>query len=143
MNTDSASNRWNQNIDRAMHEINGSGRTIRSGGVTLPNWVPAMAFVLLGILIARLLFTDTMPHPVAPDRDYGTGGRVALLMIAEDLERYRQMSGALPSEIPSPIAKVMDVDYEKHGDQFVLIYHGADGVITLDERNTSLTMAVD
>ena len=114
--TDGLSNRWGQDIDRAMQQI--EKPTVEHGNIYsrsyyLPNWVPNVAIALLVVVIFSQSSSYNTPHPMSDDRDFETGPRVAMLMLAEDVERYRDTEGKLPDELPGALGDILDVHYEK------------------------------
>ena len=109
---------WEQNIAKAMNEIEGDGRGQRGGGgFSLPDWVPYGLCLVFGFLLADLLLNERGVHSINETREYATGGKVALLMVAEDVQSYWESYGSLPKDVPSPLASVMAVTYEKLSDK--------------------------
>ena len=108
---------WEKNIEKAMTEVDGNrGGRLANGGVTLPNWIPYVVCVLFGFLLADVLINDRAVHSVNENRDYNTGGKVALLMVAEDIQSYWDTYGSLPDDVPGSLAQVLDISYEKLSD---------------------------
>ena len=114
--TDGLSNRWGQDIDRAMQQI--ENPTVEQGVIYsrsyyLPYWFPYVTIAVLVVVIFSQSSSYNAPHPMSDDRDFETGPRVAMLMLAEDVERYRDTEGKLPDELPGALGDILDVHYEK------------------------------
>ena len=111
--------KWQANIASAVDEIDASTTAPSSMSVSyqLPNWLPYLLCLTLGFLVAKSWLTDAPPHPINNDRDYATGGKAALLMVAEDIQSYWDTYGALPDKVPGPLAQVVDVTYDRINDR--------------------------
>lgn len=114
--------RWEQKISAAVEEIESRERYSASGGgFSLPSWTPYVASLILGFQIARFAVSDGLTHEPPSARDYTDGGRVALLMVAEDIEAHRNRTGKLPATPNNPLAQALGMEYEVvEGDRFKL-----------------------
>ena len=132
----SMNERWEKNIAKAMNETGQSTSNSGQGSsFYLPNWFPYGICLVFGFLLAKTLVFGIEAHPVNENREYETGSKVALLMVAEDVESYLNNYGELPDEVPSPIASVMSVSYEKlSNDHFRLTMPYGDSNISFDAR---------
>ncbi len=138
----STTKRWEENIANAMNEAQGEGRQRGSSvSIYIPNWVSYVICVLFGFMVAKTFFMGVDSHPVTNDRDYQTGSSVALLMVAEDVEHYRITYGELPDTVPSAIASVMDISYEKiTNNHFRLSIPHGNSSITFDAKDDKIIM---
>ncbi|WP_462177078.1 hypothetical protein [Pseudoalteromonas gelatinilytica] len=137
----STNKRWQESIAQAMDETQNNQRNKNRASIVLPSWLPYAAYIAFGFLLAKTLLIGHETHPVNYDRDYQTGSSVALLMIAEDVEHYRTTYGELPDDLPSPIASVMDVTYEKiTNEHFRLTIPHGDSTITFDAKDDKIYM---
>ncbi|WP_210394744.1 hypothetical protein [Motiliproteus sediminis] len=128
---------WNDNIDRAMQQIDrpAVANNSRRLSITLPNWANYAVFLILGMQVSHFLVAGETTHPVADDHDYYTGARVAMLMVAEDIERQRDLTGQLPDTIPGGLGLALNVSYEKRDDgHYVLTYNDGSGAVEFDGR---------
>ena len=139
---------WDHGIDKAMKELGGtdysSVKTV-SMRVSEPHNLPnGLLYVVIGLLLAFIVFRwigHESPHQLAEDRDFETGSRVALLMIAEDIERHRNLEGRLPGELVSPLGRVLDVEYSKlDDDTFSLKMQAEEGVLVFQDSNRTISM---
>lgn len=137
----STNKRWEENIANAMNESNKSNKTDVSAAIILPSWLSYSVCILFGFLLAKTLVTGVQTHQTNLERDYQTGSSVAILMAAEDVEHYRTTYGKLPDELPSAIAAVIDVRYEKvNKDHFRLTMPHGDSTITFDAKEDKIFM---
>ncbi|TYC53210.1 hypothetical protein FMN52_19015 [Marinobacter sp. BW6] len=110
-------NRWESKIERAVNEIEGRGASKRnSRSIELPPWFPYICFLVLGVFIANIYLSGSSYHEDSAPQEFQTGGKVALLMMAEDIEHFRKMNGRLPDAIPGALQNLMDVSYQKLSD---------------------------
>lgn len=108
---------WEKNIAKAMGEVERRGSSRGAGsGISLPDWIPYGLCLVFGFLLADLLVNDRGIHSVNEGREYSTGGKAALLMVAEDVQSYWDSYGSLPDDVPGSLAHVLDVSYEKLAD---------------------------
>jgi hypothetical protein len=137
------SDKWEKNIAKAMSQADHSSESKDvSSGITLPNWFPLAVCAVFGFMLAKLVTFGNEVHPANEGRDYAMGTRVALLMVAEDVESYFETYGELPDYSPSPIASVMNVTYERYsGDHFKLTMPSGDDTLTFD--GTAKTLSLD
>lgn len=138
----STNKRWEENIAQAMNETQQaqSGKGARTT-IMVPEWFSYAICMLFGFLLAKTLVTGVEVHPENSNRDYQTGGSVALLIAAEDVEHYRLRNGKLPDELPSPIGAVIDITYEKiTGDHFRLSMPHGDSRIVFDALDDKISM---
>ena len=118
MTENKSNHSWNVGIEQAMQEIEGRRGTTMVTSVSvmnrnhsLPTWFQYSLVGLL-VLIAVIEFARyRSPHALAQDRDFETGARVGLLMVAEDIERIRVMEGSVPDRMESALGKVLGVQY--------------------------------
>ncbi len=138
----SSENKWEQNIAKAMSEASQADEHgVLSRSWYIPSWLPYVVFLVFGFLLAKTFATGVDAHPVNEQRDYETGSKVTLLMVAEDIESYLSAYGELPDDVPSPIASVMDIDYQKlDGKHFRLRMPYGAGAITFDAREDRLVL---
>ena len=139
-----SSTSWGEDIDRAMRQIEipmakTKSTLTRSHGV--PIWVLYVSiFILVIVVVFRAPSYDT-PHPIAEERASEMGPRVALLMLAEELERYRLQHGKLPKALPGALGSVLDVEYKKlNNHKFELQMTSSEGRLVL--RDDSSTISV-
>lgn len=121
---------WEKNIASAMTEVD-ARRERRSQGIVLPTWLPYVACAIFGVLLANLFVNGHGAHPAPSSRDYSVGGQAALLMVAEDVQHYWDTYGSLPDEVPSPLANVLNITYERtDGGHFRLTMpHGSQRIV--------------
>lgn len=137
----STSDEWEKNIAKAVNQTDRSAAVhpVRSG-LTLPNWFPLAISLVFGFMLAELFVSGDAPHSVNDSREYETGSRVALLMVAEDVESYVEAYGELPEDSFSPIASVMNVTYEKLSDEhFKLTMPFGDEILTFEGKEKVLS----
>lgn len=131
---------WETNIANAIKEVDQSGNQ-SSSGYLLPVWIPYLACLVFGMLLADLFINNRATHPINEARDYGTGGKVALLMVAEDVQSYWDSYGKLPDEAPSSIAQVLNISYEKlANDRFKLWMQNGDETIELSASEDTVDL---
>lgn len=137
-----ANERWEKNIAKAMNETEQSTlRNRQAKSFYFPNWFPYGVCLVFGFLLAKMLAVGIETHQVNDKRNYETGSKIALLMVAEDVESYLNAYGELPEEVPSPIASVMDVSYERlTNDHFRLTMPYGDSNISFDARDDTLLL---
>jgi hypothetical protein len=133
---------WEKNIADAMSEIDGNNAKRHAvSGISLPSWLPYIACIALGVLVADLMINERTMHSVNNDRDYATGGSAAILMVAEDVQSYWDAYGDLPEQAPGSLAQVLNVSYEKLGDaHFQLSMPHGNGAIVFDGSEDTLVM---
>jgi hypothetical protein len=139
---------WDHGIDKAMKEIDGTDyRNVKTVSVKVsePHNLPnGLLYGVIGLLLAFIIFRwvgHESPHQLAENRDFETGSRVALLMIAEDIERHRNLEGRLPRELVSPLGQVLDVEYSKLDEgTFSLKMQAEDGVLIFQDSNRTISM---
>jgi hypothetical protein len=140
--TNDKSTPWAENIDAAMTEIANPisrNRTL-SAALELPAWFPWLIIAVLAFALYRQVPLYNAPHDVA-DRDYSMGGRTALLMVAEDIERYRLQTGSLPEQLTSVIGDVLSVHYQKlNQDSFELKMFTAAGQLSFNDSNGTVSI---
>jgi hypothetical protein len=132
---------WAENIDAAMTEIANpiSHNRGLSTKLALPAWVPWLTIIVLAFALYRQVPLYDSPHAV--DRDYSLGGRTALLMVAEDIERYRLQTGSLPDQLTSVIGKVLSVRYQKlNEDSFELKMSTEAGQLIFNDSNRTVSI---
>ena len=142
MATNDKNTPWAENIDAAMTEIaNPISRNSRlSTTLELPTWFPWLIIAVLAFALYRQVPLYNAPHAVA-DRDYSLGGRTALLMVAEDIERYRLQTGSLPDQLTSVIGKVLSVHYQKlNKDSFELKMSTEIGQLSFNDSNGTVSI---
>ena len=138
---DSTNKRWKENIAEAMNETQKNRPSKANTTIMLPSWTSYAVCILFGFLLAKTLVTGVQTHHKNLDRDYQTGGSVALLMVAEDVEHYKLTYGKLPDDLPSPIAAVIDVSYEKiSNDHFRLTMPHGNSNIIFDAKDDKIYM---
>ena len=139
---------WNVGIEQAMQEIEGRRGTtvvtsvsVMNRNHSLPNWFQYSLVGLL-LLIAVIEFARyRSPHALAQDRDFETGARVGLLMVAEDIERIRSTEGRVPDRLESALGKVLGVQYRKLDDEsFELSLDTDFGRLVFDDYENSVKM---
>ena len=139
---------WDHGIDRAMKEIDGTDysnvKTV-SIKVSEPHNLPnGLLYGVIAVLLAFIVYkwvSHESPHQLTQDRDFETGSRVALLMIAEDIERHRNLEGSLPRELVSPLGQVLDVEYSKlDDDTFTLKMQAEESVLVFQDSTRTISM---
>lgn len=139
---------WNLGIEQAMQEIEGRRGTTMVTSVSvmnrshsLPAW---FQYSLVGLLILLAIIEFARyrsPHALAQDRDFETGARVGLLMVAEDIERIRTMEGRVPERMESALGKVLGVQYKKlDDDSFELSVDTDFGRLVFDDFENTVRM---
>lgn len=138
---------WSSGVNQAMREIEGrytpprASVSIMSANRSLPNW---FMYTVIGILILIALIEINRAdgsHALSPDRDFHTGSRVALLMIAEDIERIRNLEGSVPDQLDTALGYVLDVEYRKLDDKsFVLQMNTDRGVLVFNDSIDSVEL---
>ena len=133
---------WAEAIDAAMTEIENPISKHRglSAAFSLPSWFPWLMVGILAFTTYRQAPLYSDPHSAA-DRDYSMGGRAALLMVAEEIERYRVQTGSLPDQLTSTIGKVLSVRYRKlSDDSFELKMSTAAGQLSFNDSNRTVSI---
>ena len=134
--------KWEKNITKAMKEVDqGREKKQASSVLVLPDWTAYLACMVFGFLLADLLLRGNDLHPINQDRDFSTGGKAALLIVAEDVQSYWDTHGELPDDPPSPLVSMLDVRYEKlTAEHFRLSMKHVDSTIVFDGHENTLTM---
>ena len=133
---------WQKNINQAMQELDGNSKHgFSARSFTMPNWLPYVACILLGIVVARHWFSTSDAQSINADRNFTMGGKVALLMVAEDIESFRERRGYLPDAPPGSIAKVLEIAYKKLDDvNFELSMPSMGSTLVFSDRHDRLEM---
>lgn len=137
----STSEKWQQNIAKAMNEIDHDEKKNKSPSVFyLPSWLPYVSCIVFGFFVADMMLSNRGEHPTNENRDYLSGGRAALLIVAEDIQSYWDVNGSLPKAAPT-LADVLEVSYEKiSDDHFRLSMPHLGSMIVFDGREQSFSM---
>lgn len=138
------SNSWGEDIDRAMKQIEKPISTTKatfSNSYSIPPSLLYVAIVILLVLLVHRAPSYDAPHPVAQNRDMGTGPRVAMLIVAEEIEQYRIDNGQLPKELPSALGNLLDIEYKKIGkNKFELQMYSKEGKLVLKDNSSSISV---
>ena len=139
-----SSNSWGEDIDRAMKQIEKPVSTTKAtftNSYSIPPSLLYVAIVVLVVLLVHRAPSYETPHPIAENRDMGAGPRVAMLMVAQDIEQYRSENGQLPKEIPSALGNVLDIKYKRIGKyKFELHMYSKEGKLVLKDNSSSISV---
>lgn len=139
-----SSNSWGEDIDRAMKQIEKPVSTTKATFTNSYSIPPSLLYVAIVILLVLLVHRTPSyeePHPVPQNRDMETGPRVAMLMVAEEIEQYRLENGKLPKEIPSALGNMLDIEYKKMGsNKFELHMYSNEGKLVLKDDSNSISV---
>ena len=139
-----SSNSWGEDIDRAMKQIEkpiSKTKSAVSKSYSIPPWVFYVSIVIFFILIVHRAPSYADPHPVAQNRDLETGPRVAMLIVAEEIERYRLEKGNLPEELPSVLGIALDIEYERiSNNKFELQMDSKEGKLVLNDNSSTISV---
>jgi hypothetical protein len=137
-----SSDRWKDSIDEAVEELDTGRQTSKkTHSFSLPSWIAYPTLLVLGFFIINGLLADKPAHPVNAERSYYSGGKVALLIAAEDIEHYRNQNGDLPDSLPEAIPRTLNIDYEitdKTHFRLTMYSHGS--TIIFDESSRKLSL---
>jgi len=133
-NTRNVSNTLDGLINEAMDDI--SNKKIAS---TRSFQIPVeVLYLMVFLLILSFIYfqphsTDTHSNPTTHSLE--SGKRVALLTFAEDINTYHTAHNKFPENIPSPLASVLQVQYDMLGvNHYQLSMLTPEGKLILDHR---------
>ena len=139
-----SSSNWGEDIDRAMRQIEIPAAKTKSAlkrSHLVPIWALYLSIFLLVIIVLFRAPSYDAPHPIAEERKSEMGPRVALLMLAEELERYRLQHGQLPKVLPGALGNVLEVEYKKlNNHKFELHMASSEGRLVLRDNSSTITV---
>ncbi len=139
---------WSAGIEQAMQEIEGrrtptvvTSVSVMNKNHSLPSW---FQYALIGLLVVIAIIEvtrDRSPHALSQDRDFATGSRVGLLMVAEDIERIKAEEGKVPDRMESALGQVLGVQYQRIDDgSFELSLDTDSGRLVFDDDGNTIRM---
>jgi len=110
---------WEQSIANAIDEIDSpKGKAGSQFIISVPRWAPYFLCLVLGFLIADLWLSNRTDYSQTSTRHTVSGGKVAVLMVAEDIQSFWNENGELPVRAPGHLAGDFNIEYikldEKH-----------------------------
>jgi len=131
---------WEQSIANAIDEIdNPKGRDASKFIINIPSWAPYFLCLVLGFLIADLWLNNHSGYSQDSSRHTVKGGKVAVLMVAEDIQTFLNENGELPNKAPGHLADDFNIKYIKLDQQHFKLEMPFDGdTIVFDASENSL-----
>ncbi len=140
----SSSSSWGEDIEQAMKQIEkptSKTKSVVSKNHTTPPWVLFVSIAILLVLIVLRAPSYVTPHPVGKNRDMESGSRVAMLIVAEEIEQYGLENGKLPKDLPSDLGRSLGIEYAKtNNDHFELQMTSSEGRLVLRDGSSTISV---